>query len=125
MNLDRCARFATLPLRVALAAVFILHGLPKLQNSAQFADFFAAAGIPAPHITVLLVGLAEVVGGALLLAGIFVRVAAAVLALIMVGAIVTVSFAKGFVGGWEYDAVVLAALLGLFLWGRAEQGKEK
>jgi uncharacterized membrane protein YphA (DoxX/SURF4 family) len=66
---------------------------------------------------VLLVGTVEIIGGALLLIGYGTRIAAALLALNMLGAIVTVKVSMGFVDGWEFEAVLLAATLSLVLSG--------
>jgi uncharacterized membrane protein YphA (DoxX/SURF4 family) len=114
---NRYAHLAPLLLRLALGAVFIVHGLPKFLAASAVAQFFSQVGIPAPHAMVLLVGAVEVIGGALLLIGYGTRITAALLALNMLGAIVTVKVSMGFVDGWEFEAVLLAATLSLVLSG--------
>jgi uncharacterized membrane protein YphA (DoxX/SURF4 family) len=114
---NRYAHLAPLLLRLALGAVFIVHGLPKFLATSAVAQFFSQVGIPAPHAMVLLVGAVEVIGGALLLIGYGTRITAALLALNMLGAIVTVKVSMGFVDGWEFEAVLLAATLSLVLSG--------
>lgn len=114
---NRYAHLAPVLLRLALGVVYILHGIPKFQSPDGVAQFFGQMGIPAPFFMVLLVGAIEVVGGALLMIGYGTRVAAALLALTMLGAIVTVKFSMGFVDGWEFEAVLLAAALSLVLSG--------
>ncbi|MBA2874744.1 DoxX family membrane protein [Thermaerobacillus caldiproteolyticus] len=59
------------------------------------------------------VALLEVVGGIALIIGIGTRLVAVLFALLMVGAIVKVKFAAGFLGngetaGWEFDLALLA-----------------
>lgn len=114
---DRCGHLAPLPLRLALGAVFMTHGLPKLLQTPTYAEIFAQIGLPAPTFMALLIGAIEVAGGLLLLVGCSVRLAAGLLALVMLGAIVLVKFAKGFVNGWEFDMVLMAAALSLVLSG--------
>jgi len=114
---NRYAYLAPVILRLALGAVFIVHGLPKLTNSAAVAPFFGKLGIPAPGVMVLVVGAIELIGGALLLIGFGVRLAAALLAAVMLGAILTAKRGAPFVGGWEYDMVLLAGAVSLVLSG--------
>lgn len=104
-------------LRLALGAVFIAHGLPKLTAPGGFVGFFNGIGIPAPSLMVLVVGAVEAIGGLLLLAGFGVRVAAALLAADMLGAILLAKRSMGFVNGWEFDLILLAASLSLVLTG--------
>lgn len=111
--LDRYARLAPVPLRLALGAVFLLHGLPKLLQTPAYAELFARIGLPAPAFMALLIGAMEVTGGLLVLTGYWVRIAAGLLALVMLGAIVLVKGSRGFINGWEFDAVLLAAALSL------------
>lgn len=77
-------------IRFSLAGVFLLEGLQKL----LFPDLlgsgrFAAIGIPLPSLTGPLVGLFELVCGALLLLGLFSRYAAVPLIIIMLVAILS------------------------------------
>lgn len=124
---NRYAHFAPLLLRFALGAIFIVHGVQKFMGTAGFAEFFGSVGIPAPTAMVLIIGAIETVGGALVLLGIATRVAAALLALVMLGAIITVKFSMGFVNGWEFDLALFAGALSLVLSGplgqRADQSK--
>lgn len=114
---NRFSHLAPVLLRLALGAVFIVHGIPKFLSPGGVAEFFGQVGIPAPFFMVLLVGAVEVIGGALLMIGYGTRIAAALLALNMLGAIITVKFSMGFVNGWEFEAVLLAATLSLVLSG--------
>lgn len=102
-------------IRLALGAVFVVHGIPKLLYPGDSAPFFGQIGIPAPAVTALVVGAIELIGGILLVIGFGTRAAAALLAVDMLGAIILVKFRTGFVGGWEFDLVLLAGALSLVL----------
>jgi uncharacterized membrane protein YphA (DoxX/SURF4 family) len=69
-------------LRVVLAVIFIYHGYPKLAHpSPGLRDAFVSHGLPAYFVTVS--GILECFGSLLLLAGIFTRPAALLLAIEM------------------------------------------
>lgn len=114
---ERYAHLAPVPLRLIWGIIFIAHGLPKLLNSAGTAGFFGNLGIPVPVVSAIVIGLVEVIGGLCVLVGIQVRLASALLALTMVGAIALAKFPMGFVGGWEFDLALLAGALSLMLSG--------
>lgn len=100
-------------LRVGLATVFAVQGYLKLFGGRYDATvaLFMTVGIPAPELTVRLVGGAEMVGALLVAAGLATRLGAAALAVVMVGAIAWVRWPRGFVGGWEFEFMLLAAAL--------------
>lgn len=60
--------------RVAVGAALMAHGFPKLFASARFLEAFPPMGFPA--WTVYVAGTVEFFGGALLVLGLFTRVAA-------------------------------------------------
>lgn len=113
----RYSHLAPVPLRLVWGIIFIAHGLPKLLNSAGTAGFFGSIGVPMPAVSAIVIGLVEVVGGLCVLLGVQVRLAAAMLALTMIGAIALAKFPLGFVGGWEFDLALLAGALSLMLSG--------
>jgi len=86
---------ALLLLRLASGGVFVAFGIGKFVNHASELASFKAYGLPAPDVFVLAIGVIELVGGALLIAGVLVRPAALVLAGNMVGAIIVSGIAKG------------------------------
>lgn len=49
--------------RVLLALMFILAGIDKLANIAATAGYIADAGLPAPSVLAVVVGLLELLGG--------------------------------------------------------------
>ncbi len=85
-------RLAFLPpaiARLTLGLVFLQSGWGKLHSLDQVTQFFTELGIPAPAAQAAFVSGVEFVGGILLLAGLFTRLAAVPLACTMVVAILT------------------------------------
>lgn len=110
-------------LRIALASVFVYHGVLKLMNLEGFAQM-----LPISYLQVVLVALAETAGGLLVLAGGFsgdrisdlaTRVGAALNIPVIIGAISIVHWGQwNFVpsethpmGGFEFQAVLLLLML--------------
>src|SRR3954463_5511873 len=115
-NLD----LALLLLRLALAAVLLYHGVPKLMNFGATVTGFQTMGMPAPSLTDAFAVLVEVVGGLLILLGIAVDLAGILVIIEMLGAIFMVHLANGFdftKGGWEHPFTVLMMALVLALAG--------
>ena len=109
-------------LRIVVGIVFLVHGYQKLflLGIHGVAGFFAHAGIPLPWVSAVVVSLVEFVGGILLVAGIAVRVAAALNAVDMLVAILVVHLRHGFSaqnGGFEFPLTLLGATLCLALAG--------
>jgi putative oxidoreductase len=86
---DRVAFLPPLLARIAIGVVFIGTGWGKLHNLDKITSFFTELGIAAPGFNAVLVSTAELVCGALLLVGLFTRIAAVPLAVVMTVAIVT------------------------------------
>jgi len=109
-------------LRIVVGIVFLVHGYQKIFHMGfhGVAGFFAHSGIPLPLVSAVIVSLVEFVGGFLLIAGIAVRVAAALNAVDMAVAILVVNLKHGFWaqnGGFEYPLTLLGATLCLALAG--------
>jgi putative oxidoreductase len=113
---------ARLLLRVALGALILLHGAAKLTGGPGFVlDLVSKAGLPSVLAYGVYVG--EVVAPLLLIAGVWTRAAAAVVAVNMVVAVLLVHtgefFALSKTGGWALElqglyfvVAVVVALLG-------------
>jgi len=86
---------ALLALRLLAGGVFVAFGVGKFLNHASELASFKTYGLPMPGVFVIAIGVIELAGGALLIAGLLVRPAALVLAGDMVGAIVVSGIAKG------------------------------
>ena len=119
--LARKAALAPAILRSALGLVFLGHAYAKLAlfTLPGTAQFFEAHGFPG--WTAYPVFVIELLGGVLLLAGIQVRLVAAMLIPVMLGALGP-HWSNGWMftnqgGGWEYVAFLIAALFSQLLLG--------
>ncbi len=110
-------------IRFGLAAVFIVHGLMKFQNMDMTVGFFSGLGLPA--FMAYLVTAVETFGGIAMLIGYKARIAGYLLAIVMVVAIIMVKMSVGFVGGFEFDLMLLLAALGIALSGAGRYAIEK
>jgi len=89
-------------LRAALGLIFLTHGYPKLtRNAAALQAIFVQHGLPAQLVYVA--GVLETFGGALLVAGLFTRPAALLLAIEMGVAIAKVHSSHGIMALHEYE----------------------
>jgi putative oxidoreductase len=114
---------ATFLLRISLGVMYLSHSiLLKLLTFglAGTAGFFVSIGLPAwlAYVTIA----AEAVGGTLLVLGWHTRVVALALIPSLLGSIIWVHAANGWVfsakgGGWEYSAFLIAASVALALLG--------
>lgn len=103
-------------LRVVTGVIFLAHGLEKFRGGiGNTAGWFDSIGLPG--FLAYLVGGLEVVGGIALIIGLGVRLVGGLFALLLLGAIVTVQFAAGFIGGYAYDLALLAISVFLLLNG--------
>ncbi len=107
-----------LSVRLGLAAVFLVHGAMKLADVTATMAAFESMSLPAWLGVV--VGVVELLGGAAMLLGVYVRYAGYALAAVMLGAILAVKWEMGFAGGWEFDFVLLTAAMGIAWTGAGE-----
>ena len=115
--------FSPLPLRIIAGIGFMIHGLPKLLDITNTQSSFTNMGLP-PELAVI-IGLLEFIGGLAILLGILTRIAAGLLAIDMIGAILSVKLSKGFIGGFELDLLYLAIMISLILTGPGNISIEK
>ncbi len=105
-------------LRVVLAFIFIGHGYPKLFNSRQkTTEFFDSIKIKPASFWTIIVGLVEFVSGILLLIGLFTQLAAILVSIVMLVAILKVKIKQGFLGGYDFEILILVCALSLLLLG--------
>ncbi|CAM3752539.1 DoxX family protein [Alicyclobacillus pomorum] len=109
-------KFSPLPIRFAVGITFFLHGLMKFTNTAMMIGFFTKVGIPLPHVSVIIVGLVEVLGGLSLMLGWLTRLFTVLLALDMLTVIIFVQPSKGFLGN-NLEILLLAGVISIFLSG--------
>jgi putative oxidoreductase len=112
-------RASRLLIRLGPAVIFLIHGYLKLFGGFhnQTVALFLTVNLPVPELTAWLIGALEFIGGLALLFGILVRPFAALLAIEMAVVILKVRLPQGFVGGWEFELVVLLVCLGLAIQG--------
>jgi putative oxidoreductase len=126
-------RWGPVVLRLAVGAVFVAHGLPKLvpiwgQGGPEAtAAFFDSLGLRPAMPLALATGVVETLGGAALILGAFTPYACVALIAVMGVALWTTHAAHGFflnwavtpgVGhGYEFNLVLVAALASLALTG--------
>lgn len=117
-SIGRFASFGPVVIRVVLGGLFLLHGIDKFQGGLSGVEmFFADAGVPAAAVTAPLTAIGEVVLGTALILGVFTRLAAAALSLLLLGAIFWVKADGGILGSTELDLAYLAGLVGVILLG--------
>ena len=84
-------------MRVVLGILFLKHGIGKFQMGLGNVDaWFSSIGVPG--FMAYIIAIIEVVGGVMLIVGLFSRVVSALFILVMVGAIATVKFSAGLLG---------------------------
>ena len=106
-------KLGQLVLRVTLGSVFLVHGIQKLSNMEGTIGFFGMLGFSA--FMAWVVALVETIGGVAVILGIGTRVAASLLAIIMLVVIIYVK--KGDFKKEELDIVLLGLSLGVGLIG--------
>ena len=125
--------FGPTVLRLAVGAIFAAHGAQKLfgiwggGGPSGTAAFFNQLGLTPAYPLAIFVGLVELVGGLLLIAGAFTLGVSAVLVLNMLVAVWKVHLPNGFFLNWssapglghgyEFNLVLIGALVALMLTG--------
>ncbi len=110
LEISQYRDIAFLILRLVIAVIFIYHALPKLKNASGMSQMM---GMPASMIFML--GLVESVSSLGMIFGVYIQIAAFLLAMVMVGAIYFkiakwhVPFGAMDKTGWEFDLILLAA----------------
>ncbi|MEH7226586.1 DoxX family protein [Bacillus sp. JJ1566] len=110
-----------LVIRVVLGIIFFIHGLDKFRGGVEnTAGWFESIGIPG--FVAYGVAVVELVGGIMLVLGLFSRIVSILFGIVMVGAIVKVKLAIGFFGngqmaGYELDLAFLAMAVMLAITG--------
>jgi putative oxidoreductase len=109
-------------IRAVFGLTLAAHGSQKLFRSfggggpAGTRTFFRSLGFRAPLLMALLAGVGEFAGGLLLAFGLLTPLAALILTVVMLNAIATVHWKKGFfnsAGRWEFNLAIVAAALGV------------
>lgn len=116
-------------IRIVVGVLFVGHGAQKLfgmfggYGPKGTGGWMESVGIKPGVVMAVFAGVLELAGGALFAAGLFTPVAAAFIALTMIGAIVKVHGRNGLwstANGYEYPLVLLAVAIGAALTGAGE-----
>lgn len=120
-------------LRITLGVILIPHGCQKLfgmfggAGFTRFTQIFEGIGYKPGAFWVAVVGLTEIVGGLLLIFGLFTRFAALAVVIFMINAVHFTS-AKGFFwtqGGSEFSILILAVALVFMIKGGGDYSIDK
>ena len=121
---DSTFEWTALPLRLALGFIFVDAGWGKFSRGiGGTGEWLGGMGFPQPQITARLIASLELVGGMLLLVGLFTHWVAIPLAANMAVATYTQKFKLGTpfqggeVQGYELDVLMVAACVALILAG--------
>lgn len=98
--------FVSIIMRVVLGIIFIFHGVDKFQGISNVEAWFSSIGIPG--VLAYVVAALELIGGILLILGLFTRYVAGLFVIILIGAIITAKLSAGLLGngqmaGYELD----------------------
>lgn len=125
-NLHQLSDVGLLALRIAVGAIFLVHGTQKwamwkMQPSAQ---------MPAGMLSMMkFLSIVESLGGLAVLVGFLTQFAAVGLGIIMIGAtqFKISQMHKRFSGegGWEFDLILLAAVMALFFIGAGQLSADR
>lgn len=106
-------------MRVVLGIIFVFHGVDKLQMGLSNVEgWFSSLGIPG--FLAYIVAYVELIGGIMLIVGLFTRYVSGLLIVILLGAIVTAKLSVGLLGngqmaGYELDLGFILVLLHLVI----------
>jgi putative oxidoreductase len=118
--------YGLLLLRIVVGLIFVGHGSQKLfawfggGGPDGTAQFFASVGYRRPRLMAVVAGLSELGGGLLLATGFLTPLASFLIAAVMLNAIVTVVFPRGFLGGYEFELTLLTVAVALAATGPGE-----
>jgi putative oxidoreductase len=121
--LDRLQPLALLVMRLALGVVMFVHGYHKVFGGLHHhADLVASLGLP--RWSAYLSAFTELLGGIIVMLGLFTRVAAFALCIDLIVAIAKVNFHNGLIangsvgnGGYEFPLALAALAFGLIFFG--------
>jgi putative oxidoreductase len=102
-------------LRLSVGVLFIVHSLGKFDSGTG--GFFSSLGLPSEMAP--LIGLLELIGGILLIAGVLTRIASSLLAIEMLIVMVYLKKLQSFSGknGLEFELVIFVILLTVIVLG--------
>ena len=102
------SNWALLLLRVVLGLILLAHGLPKVKNLRQTADYFSSMKFRPGIFWAGLVAGVEIIGGAAIILGFFAQFFASLVLLQFAVILLIVKRKAGFKGGIEFDLIIAA-----------------
>lgn len=123
--------WASLVLRLGLGIMFTAHGLQMALGMfggpgvKGFSEMLSKMGFTHPVIWSALACYSALIGGICLILGLCTRIAIIPLIIFMVVAVAAVHISKGFFissGGYEYNFIIICALVALFILGGGKFG---
>lgn len=121
--------YASLPLRLVLGIVFLVHGYLKLFGGIEgTTGFFSSLEIPLAGFFAYVVGLVEFFGGIALILGLIIKLTSVLLIIDMVVATLLVHLPNGFLisnNGAEFTLSLLAGLVALAFLGAGKFSLQK
>ncbi|MGG6313093.1 DoxX family protein [Paenibacillus macerans] len=106
-------------MRVVLGIIFVFHGVDKFQMGLSNVEvWFSSLGIPG--FLAYVVAVIELIGGIMLIVGLFARYVSVILIVTLIGAIITAKLSAGLLGngqmaGYELDLGFILVLLHLVI----------
>ena len=119
------ANWGLLILRLGIGLIFVTHGYPKMAgigtdpkvNRQGLENSIRRLGLPFPREMAIVVGTIQFVGGLMLWLGLGTRLAASLLAVIMLVAAARNFFEKQFLGSADWPFSLLTSLIALIFLG--------
>lgn len=110
--------YGLLPIRIMAGIVFIAHVFRNFMI--RQVDMVSFQSINLPPELFLPIALLQIIGGLAILFGILTRIASALFIIEMIGAIVTTKLSRGFIGGYEFELLLISICISLVIMGPAK-----
>lgn len=105
-------------LRVILALIFLGNGYSKLFKTwPETSTFFAEHGLKPGGFWTSFIGILEIVLGIAFVLGFLIQPASFIVAILMLGAIIKIKRKEGFLGGCDFELLILVIALSLLFLG--------
>ncbi len=112
-----------LMLRIAIGLPFMVHGIAKLTDIAGTTGFFSMLNL-APFM-VYVVGILEVLAGAMILLGFWSAIGGWIVSIIILGAYILIKYKTPFFGGWEIDMIFFFSGIAIAMLGSGKYSIKK
>ena len=103
--------WAILILRVVLGSILLVHGVQKVRGWSGALQSFEKMGFKPGTLWLTAATAIEVGGGSLLILGLFTQIVALLVAFQFIVIILKLKWRAGFIGGYEFDLLILGTAL--------------